>query len=386
MCTPGLPGVAVPTPVPPWTAITDPAYPQEAWYLSSINVSGVWEMGITGHGVQIIINDNGVDYTHPDLRDNFVMADSINDPMPYDDTPHGTYCAGLALAAKNSICGIGVAPDAKLAACNWEKGMYELGYQGPGDCLLGASNIQNNHISSNSWGLDACSYKPCTGEYQKYRGKSGDTCSSIAVHLGIKESTIWQADGSPCLNPIWEDERLYICADVGRRLLPAQCPFFSAASASPCMDTRCTNWLHVPSSCENVIVYYCLAEWAAHTDPGCAAYYDLFVSCEYNSLPAADTAALLNGVNLGRTGLGVIYTFASGNERAYGDDVNGEGWLSSIYTITVGAIGKDMQLSSYSSTGAAVFICAPGGDLDQATNMVTTGFGGTCEGKLLAIM
>jgi isoaspartyl peptidase/L-asparaginase-like protein (Ntn-hydrolase superfamily) len=47
----------------------------------------------------------------------------------------------------------------------------------------------------------------------------------------------------------------------------------------------------------------------------------------------------------------VIYTFAAGNERALNDDVNGEGWLNSMYTITVGAIAKDHQLASYSSTG-----------------------------------
>lgn len=32
----------------------------------------VWRQGITGRGVVVSILDDGVDHTHPDLRDNFV--------------------------------------------------------------------------------------------------------------------------------------------------------------------------------------------------------------------------------------------------------------------------------------------------------------------------
>lgn len=37
-----------------------------------LDVMPVWQQGITGRGVVVSILDDGVDHTHPDLRDNFV--------------------------------------------------------------------------------------------------------------------------------------------------------------------------------------------------------------------------------------------------------------------------------------------------------------------------
>lgn len=37
-----------------------------------VDVMPVWRQGITGKGVVVSILDDGVDHTHPDLRDNFV--------------------------------------------------------------------------------------------------------------------------------------------------------------------------------------------------------------------------------------------------------------------------------------------------------------------------
>lgn len=39
----------------------------------------VWRQGITGRGVVVSILDDGVDHTHPDLRDNFVSGRVIFD-------------------------------------------------------------------------------------------------------------------------------------------------------------------------------------------------------------------------------------------------------------------------------------------------------------------
>lgn len=73
----------------------------------------------------------------------------------------------------------------------------------------------------------------------------------------------------------------------------------------------------------------------------------------------------------GRNGKGIIYVFASGNENRVGDDTNFQGYGSNTrMTIPVGAVGKDGKFSSYSTTGASVFISAPGGDPRKAYTTV----------------
>ena len=69
-----------------------------------------------------------------------------------------------------------------------------------------------------------------------------------------------------------------------------------------------------------------------------------------------------DAVENGRSGKGTILVFASGNEASAGARVNNEGWLNAPYTITIGAVRHDGKKSSYSTEGAALTACAPGGD------------------------
>uniref|UniRef100_A0A0N4ZS55 Neuroendocrine convertase 2 n=1 Tax=Parastrongyloides trichosuri TaxID=131310 RepID=A0A0N4ZS55_PARTI len=115
---------------------TDPLYPYQ-WYLKNegqgggkkgldLNVEAAWRLGFTGKNVTIAILDDGVDYLHPDLKNNFNAEASYdfssNDPFPYprytDDwfNSHGTRCAGeIASARDNGVCGVGIAYDSKIA-------------------------------------------------------------------------------------------------------------------------------------------------------------------------------------------------------------------------------------------------------------------------------
>jgi subtilisin family serine protease len=71
-----------------------------------------------GAGVNIAIIDSGIDYSHPDLNDNYAGGyDFVNgDTDPMDDDGHGTHVAGIVAALDNNIGVVGVAPNASLHA------------------------------------------------------------------------------------------------------------------------------------------------------------------------------------------------------------------------------------------------------------------------------
>lgn len=91
-----------------------------------LNVLPVYEMGITGRGVRVAVLDDGLEYTHEDLRANYDpeisydVTDRDNDPIPSYREPaysHGTRCAGeIAMEANNGKCGVGVAYEARIGA------------------------------------------------------------------------------------------------------------------------------------------------------------------------------------------------------------------------------------------------------------------------------
>ena len=64
-------------------------------------MSPVWARGILGNGVTVCVVDDGLDYNHPDLKENFASFVSYDfnskrplpTPMLADDV-HGTRCAG----------------------------------------------------------------------------------------------------------------------------------------------------------------------------------------------------------------------------------------------------------------------------------------------------
>ncbi|MCE7747899.1 MAG: S8 family serine peptidase [Candidatus Heimdallarchaeota archaeon] len=70
-----------------------------------------------GEDIKVAIVDSGIDYTHPDLNDNYVSGrDYVNDDYdPMDDNGHGTHVAGIVGAEDNNIISvIGVAPKVSL--------------------------------------------------------------------------------------------------------------------------------------------------------------------------------------------------------------------------------------------------------------------------------
>ncbi|XP_065195045.1 furin-like [Sycon ciliatum] len=147
---------------------SDPMFNKQ-WYLHNTgqtrspagfdhDVLPVWNQGFTGRGVTMTIVDDGVERTHPDLVDNYSkhLSHDFNngdeDPSPrYDGAgtnKHGTRCAGVAAAARNNICGTGVAYGSKIGGVRLLDGRVT-------DLLdSNAISLRPQHIDiySNSWG------------------------------------------------------------------------------------------------------------------------------------------------------------------------------------------------------------------------------------------
>ena len=108
--------------------IADPIW-NEQWHLLNtvelghdINVTGVWLEGNLGQNATTAIVDDGLDMYSDDLKANY-FAEGSYDFNDHTDEPrprlaadhHGTRCAGEVAAARNDVCGVGVAYESKVA-------------------------------------------------------------------------------------------------------------------------------------------------------------------------------------------------------------------------------------------------------------------------------
>lgn len=141
--------------------ISDPIFKKQ-WHLvntiqkgQDINVTDVWLQGITGKGSIVAMVDDGVDMTSNDLKPNYYAQGSwdFNDPGPspkprLSDDHHGTRCAGEIAAARNDVCGVGVAYDAKISGLR----ILSKIISDEDEAIAMTFDYQNNQIYSCSWG------------------------------------------------------------------------------------------------------------------------------------------------------------------------------------------------------------------------------------------
>ncbi|XP_029036120.2 neuroendocrine convertase 1-like [Osmia bicornis bicornis] len=131
----------------------DELWDQE-WYLQDtrlntalpkldLNVLPLYRLGVTGRGVKIAVLDDGLEYTHDDLRNNYDPSISYDvnegddDPFPrYESSEtngHGTRCAGeIAMEANNRKCGVGVAFEASVGGIKLLDGLVNDRVEGEG--------------------------------------------------------------------------------------------------------------------------------------------------------------------------------------------------------------------------------------------------------------
>ena len=143
----------------------DPLFPMQ-WHLNNVGQTGgvagqdlhvlpAWEAGYTGAGTVIGIVDDGLQYTHPDLAQNYLASASWDfnggdaDPAPGAGNNHGTAASGVAAARDDGAsCGVGVAYRAQLA------GLRLIAAPSTDAQEAQALTHANDaiHIYSNSWG------------------------------------------------------------------------------------------------------------------------------------------------------------------------------------------------------------------------------------------
>lgn len=236
----------------------------------------------------------------------------------------------MAAGSGNDSCSVGVAPDATLSGCRaiLTASGEELSPEVSDRSFL-YINMEQMHVSSNSYGIPSCRLVEASRE----------------------------------------------------RRLQTSCPFSSTSPNSPCQSADCAgvDWSN-PSpypQCESTITIYCRINFEYDVQ-ACTSFLDLFVQCQYGSQSIEEHDAFVKGITEGRDGKGIIYVFASGNDYAYGADVNFEGALNSRFVISVGAVGKDTVHASYSNGGAPLFVSGPGGDSETYTTNVVALAGGGC--------
>ncbi|KAI1378684.1 peptidase S8/S53 domain-containing protein [Hypoxylon crocopeplum] len=141
--------------------ISDPIF-HEQWHLFNtvqlghdVNVTDVWLSGVTGKNATVAIVDDGLDMYSNDLKPNYYASGSydFNDQKPeprptlFDDK-HGTRCAGEVSAAKNDVCGVGVAYDSNIAGIRILSKMIS----DADEALAMNYDFEHNDIYSCSWG------------------------------------------------------------------------------------------------------------------------------------------------------------------------------------------------------------------------------------------
>jgi len=195
-----------------FTAPDDPLF-SEQWHLYNtgqtggtagmdLNVMPVWE-DYTGRGVRVGVMDNGIEYTHPDLDDNYDTnadidtAERDDDAAPtWWDESHGTAVAGIiGAAANNGLGGVGVAPDSTLAGLRLD--FYD--YNFAANATYGFEQMANFDVVNNSWGytypfVDSFYGKPGMPYYQtalEYAVTNGRSGLGTVIVFAAGNSRQW---------------------------------------------------------------------------------------------------------------------------------------------------------------------------------------------------
>src|SRR4051794_40229178 len=137
--------------------------------------------------------DTGVDYRHPDLRQNISDADSANcvsgaavpgAAAANDDNGHGTHTAGTIAAASNGVGIVGVAPNVKVAGI---KAGNADGYFFPEAVVCSFMWASTTHVdvTNNSYFADPYEYNCRNDPAQRAIWKAEQRAIRYAMNQGV---------------------------------------------------------------------------------------------------------------------------------------------------------------------------------------------------------
>lgn len=148
-----------PPPAPDSFTPTDPIY-AEQWHLAALgDIERIWAE-FTGQGVSVGIYDDGIEYDHVDLDDNYdaskhlVYNNAELDPYPAtaDEAKHGTAVAGVIAGEANGLGTVGVAFDATLTGVNIFSGAANVNATTPSGFNYAISQMYRFDVLNHSWG------------------------------------------------------------------------------------------------------------------------------------------------------------------------------------------------------------------------------------------
>ncbi len=137
----------------------DPLY-AEQWNLTALGgLEEVW-LDYTGTNITVAIYDDGVEYTHTDLDDNYNATLHLNwlgselDAMPTnaDEAVHGTAVAGVIAAERNGEGTVGIAYDATIVGVNIFSGAANINSTDTSGFEYAIAQMGDFDVVNHSWG------------------------------------------------------------------------------------------------------------------------------------------------------------------------------------------------------------------------------------------
>ena len=203
---------------------------------------------VTGGSPSVLVGDidTGLDYRHPDLRQNVSDADSANclsgAPVPgavaaNDDNGHGTHTAGTIAAASNGFGIVGVAPNVKIAGI---KAGNAAGFFFPEAVLCAFMWAADRHmdVTNNSYFADPWEYNCRNDPVQRAIWKAEKRAIQYAEQQGV---TVVAAEGNdsddtahPTTDVTSPDDTTPVARDITNAcvIIPVEIPGVIGVSAT----------------------------------------------------------------------------------------------------------------------------------------------------------